>query len=57
MDFMGDQLADGRTIQVFNVIDDFTRRSGASRGGVSTIRVLDRLVAATGFLQRIVMGQ
>lgn len=27
MDFMHDQLADGRSIRVLNVIDDFTREA------------------------------
>jgi putative transposase len=60
MDFMSDQLANGRTIRVFNVVDDFTRQCLAmevdtSLGGGRVTRVLDRLVARHGHPQRIVM--
>lgn len=60
MDFMSDQLANGRTIRVFNVVDDFTRQCLAmevdtSLNGVRVTRVLDRLVARHGHPQRIVM--
>jgi len=60
MDFMSDQLASGRTIRVFNVVDDFTRQCLAmevdtSLNGVRVTRVLDGLVARHGHPQRIVM--
>jgi putative transposase len=60
MDFMSDQLANGRTIRVFNVVDDFTRQCLAmevdtSLNGVRVTRVLDRLVARHGHPKRIVM--
>lgn len=60
MDFMSDQLANGRTIRVFNVVDDFTRQCLAmevdtSLNGVRVTRILDRLVARHGHPQRIVM--
>lgn len=60
MDFMSDQLANGRTIRLFNVVDDFTRQSLAievdtSLNGLRVTRVLDRLVARYGHPQRIVM--
>lgn len=60
MDFMSDQLANGRTIRVFNVVDDFTRQCLAmevdtSLNGVRVTRVLDRLVARHGHPQRMVM--
>ena len=35
MDFVHDQLADGRTIRVFAVIDDFTRECVAMKVGTS----------------------
>jgi putative transposase len=60
IDFMSDQLADGRKIRLFNVVDDFTRQCLAmevdtSLGGWRVTRVLDRLVARHGHPQRIVM--
>ena len=49
MDFMHDQLADGRNYRLFNVIDDFKREGLAIEAGFSlpsirVIRVLNRLL-------------
>ena len=49
MDFVSDQLANGRRIRVLNVLDDFSRRCLAaevdsSLPGLRVCRVLDRLV-------------
>jgi len=60
MDFMSDQLADGRKIRLFNVVDDFTRECLAievdtSLSGWRVTRVLDRLVARHGHPKRLVM--
>ncbi|RDL42568.1 IS3 family transposase [Marinomonas piezotolerans] len=49
MDFMHDQLADGRKYRLFNVIDDFKREGLAMEAGFSlpsqrVIRVLDQLL-------------
>ena len=53
MDFVSDQLANGRRIRVLNVLDDFSRRCLAaevdtSLPGLRVCRVLDRLVALHG---------
>jgi putative transposase len=58
MDFMSDQLADGRRIRTLNVIDDHTREYlatevGTSLSGHRVSRVLDRLVAERGHPKRI----
>mgnify|MGYP000379599905 FL=1 len=49
MDFMHDQLADGRKFRLFNVIDDYRREgiaieAGFSLPAVRVIRVLDQLL-------------
>lgn len=49
MDFMHDQLSDGRTFRLFNVIDDFRREGLAIEAGFSlpalrVIRVLNQLL-------------
>lgn len=59
MDFVSDQLADGRKIRTLNVVDDFTRECLAievdtSLGGWRVARVLDKLVAQRGHPQRVV---
>ena len=51
MDFMSDQLADGRKMRTFNVVDDFSRECLAievdtSICGARVARVLDRLIAS-----------
>ena len=53
MDFMSDQLADGRRIRVLNILDDFSRRCLASEvdtslPGLRVCRVLDELVTRHG---------
>jgi putative transposase len=58
MDFMSDQLADGRRIRTLNIIDDFTRECLAievdtSINGHRVCRVLDRLVAERGHPEKI----
>lgn len=60
MDFMSDQLADGRKMRTFNVVDDFSRECLAievdtSLCGARVARVLDRLVAERGRPARIVL--
>ena len=59
MDFMSDQLADGRRIRTLNIVDDHTREClaievGSSLGGHRVCRVLDRLVAERGHPNRII---
>jgi len=58
MDFMSDQLADGRKIRTLNVVDDHTRECLAievdsSISGQRVARVLDRLVAQRGHPKRL----
>jgi putative transposase len=58
MDFMSDQLADGRKIRTLNVVDDHTRECLAievdsSLSGQRVTRVLDRLVAQRGHPRRL----
>ena len=53
MDFIHDQLVDGRCFRVLNIIDDFTREAVAvevdtSLSGVRVTRVLDRLATTRG---------
>jgi len=60
MDFMSDQLANGRRIRTFNVIDNHTRKCLAievdfSFGGQRVSRVLDRLVKEHGHPEQIIM--
>jgi putative transposase len=49
MDFMRDQLANGRTIRLFNVIDDFNRKGlgidvDFSLPALRVIRSLDQII-------------
>lgn len=58
MDFMSDQLADGRRIRTLNIVDDHTRECIAievdsSLSGHRVCRVLDRIVADRGHPNRI----
>lgn len=60
LDFMSDQLADGRVFRTLNVVDDFTRECRAievdtSLSGLRVARVLERLCAEHGRPQAIVM--
>lgn len=60
MDFMCDQLADGRRFRTLNVVDDFTREAlaievGTSLSGAVVARTLERLVRERGKPQSIVM--
>ena len=58
MDFMHDQLADGRTFRLFNVIDDFNREGLAMEVDLSlpadrVVRALDQLIEWRGTPIRI----
>lgn len=58
MDFMSDQLADGRRIRTLNIVDDHTRECLAIEVDTSlsahrVCRVLDRLVAERGHPKRL----
>jgi putative transposase len=58
MDFMHDQLADGRSFRLFNVIDDFNREGLAMEVDLSlpaarVVRALDQLIAWRGAPIRI----
>jgi len=60
MDFTTDTLADGRNFRTLNIVDDFTRECVAievdrSLPGLRVVRVLDRLHAAVGLPQTIVV--
>lgn len=60
MDFTTDTLADGRNFRTLNIVDDFTRECVAievdrSLPGLRVARVLDRLHAAVGLPQTIVV--
>ena len=49
LDFVSDQLADGRVFRTLNIVDDFTRECGAievdrSLPGLRVVRVLERVV-------------
>ena len=59
VDFMSDQLADGRRFRLLNVVDDFTRECLAvevdtSLSGQRVTRVLERLRAVRGSPERVV---
>jgi len=59
VDFMSDQLADGRRFRLLNVVDDFTRECLAvevdtSLTGPRVTRVLERLCALRGRPERLV---
>jgi len=59
IDFMSDQLANGRRIRLLNVVDDYTRECLAvevdtSLGGDRVARVLDRISQLHGLPERLV---
>jgi putative transposase len=59
LDFMSDQLADGRRFRLLNVVDDFTRECLAvevdsSLSGQRVTRVLERLCLLRGQPERLV---
>jgi len=54
MDFMHDQLSDGRSVRLLNVIDDFNREALAIEIDLNipaqrVVRVLDRIVETRGY--------
>lgn len=58
MDFMHDQLSDGRTFRLFNVIDDFNREGLTIEADLSlpaerVVRALNQLISWRGQPQRI----
>jgi len=60
MDFICDQLADGRRFRTLNVVDDFTRESlaievGSSMPGTVVVRTLETVAAERGYPRTIVM--
>jgi len=59
MDFLSDQLADGRRLRVFALIDEYSRESlaieaGTSFPGCEVVRVLERLTRERGYPKSIV---
>ena len=53
MDFMHDQLTDGHTFRLFNVLDDFNREglgieAGFSLPAIRVIRALDQIIEWRG---------
>lgn len=60
MDFMSDQLADGRRFRTLNIVDDFSRECLAiepatSLPGSVVVRVLERLAATRGYPVRVII--
>lgn len=60
MDFVGDQLNDGRRFKVFNVVDDFTRECLACEAEPSitserVVRILEGIAARRGYPNAMVM--
>jgi len=58
MDFMHDQLSDGRSFRLFNVLDDFNREglgieADFSLPAVRVIRALDQIIEWRGNLKRL----
>jgi len=58
MDFMSDELFDGRRIRLLTIVDNFTRESPAitvdtSIGGSRVVEVLDRLARTRGLPKTI----
>jgi putative transposase len=62
VDFVSDQLANGRRFRVFNVVDDFSRECvlqvvDFSIGGMRLTRELDKLARTRLLPKRIVMDK
>lgn len=60
MDFVSDQLADGRRFRTLNIVDDFSREAlavepGTSLPGSVVVRVLDEISRTRGYPKRIVI--
>ncbi len=60
MDFMSDQLAQGRRFRILNVVDDCSREALASEAeyslpGVAVVDVLDAVAALRGYPKQIVI--
>lgn len=60
MDFVSDQLSDGRVFRTLNIVDDFSRESlaievDASLSGLRVARVLDRIAEMRGLPKAIVI--
>ena len=58
MDFMADELFDGRRLRILTIVDDFTRESLAAEvgqrfGGGEVAIVLDRIATSRGLPNRI----
>jgi putative transposase len=61
MDFMTDQLANGRRFRILNVVDDFSREDLASEAAfplpaIAVVRVLDSIAAERGYPKQIVIN-
>ncbi len=59
MDFVSDQLSDGRRFRTLNIIDDFSRecldiRVGASLPGSAVVEALELIASRRGYPKRIV---
>jgi putative transposase len=58
MDFVADQLVDGRRFRILTIVDNFTRESlalyaGQSIKGDDVVSVLDKIISGSGKPQRI----
>ena len=58
MDFVADQLFDGRSIRIFTIVDNFSRESlalkvGQHLGGAEVVEVLNRLIRERGCPERL----
>ena len=59
MDFVADNLTDGRRLKVLTIVDDYTRESpglevDTSINGVRVTRVLDRIAVSRGYPEMLV---
>ena len=60
MDFMHDQLSDGRSFRLFNVLDDFNREGLAIEVDLSlpsarVIRALEQVIISAHVVQQILL--